>query len=439
MKKILLSVSFASTLIALNAQDFKTMSPEASAKHYFELGKKALENKDMAAAGDAFAKLAEIENGVFEVKNKTTKQKEYYFSKDALNKAIAIGTYSNPKEKAVTTGYGDKVNEEINNIINQTSQEASQAYSDKNYNTAAEKFIQTYNLQKATGKANLDYMYYAAVAYQIDKQLDKAAPIYEDLIKDGYNGVKTSYFATSITGDQKTSFPDKETWDAYKNDPIKSKMYTDWDSETSKDITKDLYTYASSVNYELENYKRAAEIAQEGLNKFNGDETLQSVLTNSMYSSGDSAAYVEQLRKNAASNPNDTNSWYNLGVMLSGEGASDADLAEAEKIFKKVLELDPNYTNASLNLAALLIKEDSEVVTKMNNINGTSPAENAKYEALLTKRKTIHQKALPYLEQVAKANPTDLAVLRNLRISYGVLGMEAEKEKVKQQIKALEK
>ncbi len=438
MKKIILTASFAFALLTVNAQDFKTMSPEASAKHYFELGKKALDNKDMAAASEAFAKLAEIENGVFEVKNKTTKEKEYYFSKDALNKAIANGNYSSPKEKAVTTGYGDKVAEEINNIINQTSQEASQAYSDKNYNTAAEKFIQTYNLQKASGKANLDYMYYAAVSYQIDKQLDKAAPIYEDLIKDGYDGVKTTYYATSVAADQKSSFPDKETWEAYKKDPIKSKMYTDWGSETSKDITKDLYTYAASVNYELENYKRAAELAQEGLNKFKGDETLQSILTNSMHGSGDSAAYIEQLRKNAAANPNDTNSLYNLGVMLSGEGASQADLAEAEQIFKKVLELDPNYTNASLNLAALLIKEDSDVVTKMNNINGTSAAENAKYEALLAQRKAIHKKALPYLEQVAKANPTDLAVLKNLRISYGVLGMEAEKTKIKQQIKALE-
>ncbi len=438
MKKIILTASFAFALIAAKAQDFKTMAPEDSAKYFFDQGKKALDNKDMVAAGEAFAKLAEIENGVFEVKNKDTKQKEYYFSKDALDKAIAKGNYSKPKTKSVTTGYGDKVASSVNAVIEQTSKEASQAYNKKDYNTAAEKFIQTYNLQKASGKANLDYMYYAAVAYQIDKQLDKAAPIYEDLIKSGYNGVKTTYSATNTAG-AVNNFPDKETWEAYQKDPIKAKLYSNWKSETSKDITKDLYTYAASVNYDLKNYKRAGEIAQQGLEKFNGDETLQSILTNAMHGSGDSAAYISQLKKNIQADPNDVNSLYNLGVMLSGENASASDIAEAEQTFKKVLKLDPNNTNASLNLAALLVKEDSNIVTQLNNINGTSSAENARYESLLNQRKAIHKKALPYLEQVAKAKPNDLAVLKNLRISYGVLGMDAEKAKIKQQIKALEK
>lgn len=438
MKKIILTASFAFALIAVNAQDFKTMAPEASAKHFFELGKKALDNKDMAAAGEAFAKLAEIENGVFEVKNKNTKQKEYYFSKEALDKAIAKGNYSKPKALSVTTGYGDKVASSVNAVIEQTGKEASQAYNQKDYNTAAEKFIQTYELQKSAGKENLDYMYYAAVAYQIDKQLDKAAPIYEDLIANGYNGVRTTYSATNATGTV-NNFPDKETWEAYQKDPIKSELYSDWKSETSKDITKDLYTYASSVNYDLKNYKRAGEIAQEGLKKFNGDETLQSILTNAMHGSGDSAAYIAQLKNNIKGNPNDINSLYNLGVMLSGEKASQADVIEAEQTFKKVLKLDPNNTNASLNLAALLIKEDSSLVNQLNNIKGTSAAENARYETLLSQRKAIHTKALPYLEQVAKAKPNDINVLKNLSIAYGVLGMDAEKAKVKQQIKALEK
>ncbi len=439
MKKIILTASFALALVVLNAQNFKTMAPEDSAKHFFELGKKALENKDMVAAGEAFAKLAEIENGVFEVKNKDTKKKEYYFSRDALDEALAKGNYSKPKAKTVSTGYGDQVISSINDVINQTSKEASQAYNQKDYNTAAEKFIQTYNLQKASGEANKDYMYYAAAAYQADKQLDKAAPIYEELIKDNYTGVRTIYYATNIAVNQRNNFPDKKTWEAYQENPIQSKLYKDWNSETTKDITKDLYTYASSVNYELKNYKRAAEIAQRGLEKFNGDETLQAVLTNSMHGSGDSAAYIMQLRKNVKENPNDVNSLYTLGVMLSSKGSSTVDLTEAEETFRKVLQLDPNHTNASLNLAALLIRDDSEIVNQLNNIDGTSAAENARYEKLLNQRKAIYQKALPYLEKVAQAKPDDLTVLKNLRISYGVLGMEAEKAKIKQKIKALEK
>ncbi|MFV0530888.1 MAG: tetratricopeptide repeat protein [Flavobacteriales bacterium] len=439
MKKIILTASFALALIALNAQDFKTMAPEDSAKHFFELGKKALDNKDMVAASEAFAKLAEIENGVFEVKNKETREKEYYFSKEALDKAVAKGNYSKSKAKAVSTGYGDKVTGLINTVIDQTSKEASQAYNQKEYNTAAEKFIQTYDLQKTSGRANQDYMYYAAVAYQLDKQLDKAAPIYENLIKSGYDGVRTTYFATNVAGDQKNNFLDKETWEAFQKDPIKSKLYKDWGSETSKDITKDLYTYAASVNYDLKNFKRASQIAEKGLKKYKGDETLQTILTNSMYGSGDSEAYITQLRKNVQENPKDTHSLYNLGVMLSGEKASEVNLNEAKEVFKKVLQLDPNNTNASLNLAALIIKDDANVVNQLNNIKGTSASENARYEELLNQRKSIHKRALPYLEQVAKAKPDDIAVLKNLSISYGVLGIDAEKAKVKQQIKALEK
>ncbi|MFV0237878.1 MAG: hypothetical protein ACK5HU_05040 [Flavobacteriales bacterium] len=440
MKKVILTISLVFITIAvLSAQNFKTMKPEDSAKYFFESGKKALDNKDVKTASEAFAKLAEIEDGVFEVKNKDTKEKEYYFSKNTLEKAVAKGNYSKPKAKSVSTKYGEQVANSISVIIDKTRKEASEAYNKKDYVVAAEKFIQTYNLQKVSGEGNQDFMYYAAIAYQVDKKLEKSAPIYEDLINSDYNGIKTTYFATNIANNQKNNFPNKETWESYQKNPVQSKLYKDWGSETSKDITQDLYTYAASANYELKNYKKAAEIAQKGLEKVKGNKTLQTILTNAMYGSGDSEAYISQLRKSIQENPNDTDYLYNLGVMLSSDKSSPSDLTEAEDLFKKVLKLDPNNTNASLNLASLLIKEDSFLVKELNSIKGTSAAENARYEKLLNKRKAIHAESLPYLEQVAKARPNDLTILKNLRISYGILEMNAKKDIVKQQIKALEK
>ncbi len=439
MKKIVLSTLFISTFLVVNAQDFKTMTPEASAKYYFDLGKEALYNKDMEAAVEAFTKLDDIENGVFEVKNKNTKQKEYYFSQEDLNEAIEKGSYSKASKKMVSTGYSDQVQNEIDNMIAESRKEAGQEYNNKQYNSAAEKFVQTYNLQKNSGTDDLELMYYAATSYQLDKQLKKAAAIYEQLLDVGYDGIKTTYFATNVAGNVRNSFPNKEMWEKYKIDDTQSKMYKDWGSETSKDITKDLYTYAASVNNELNNYKRASEIAEEGLNKFNGDETLQSILTNAINGAGKSVPYITRLREKIKQNPESENDLYNLGIMLSGDNATAADLTEAESIFRKIFELNPNNTNVALNLAALLIKDDADLVKQLNSITGSTSADNAKYEQLLKQRKSLHADVLPYLEQAAKANPEDLTILKNLMISYGILGKNNERDMLKQQIGSLEK
>lgn len=468
MKKIIMTVSLAFALLFAHAQEaqitaletavksktkitnalanaeyaikgkLNQLKPEFLCRYYMARGKAELLQNNFSAAGEVFEKLREMrKNGYFEVKNKSTKQKEYYYSKETLDKAIAGGNYSKSKKKT-TTPIDDEIKEILTKKVQTISKEGSEAYNKKDYLTAGNKFFQTYQLQKAQGDANEDYLYYAAVAYQQLKKFDKAAELYDQLIKDGYNGVKITYYATNVANGKRVNFPDKKAWESYKKNAINAKLYKDWGSKTSKDISKDLYTYAATINYNLKRYKRASEIAQQGLNKLGDNTDLQSILSNSIYKSGDSKSYIERLRKMIQAHPNDANSLYNLGVMLSGKDASPADKQEAKEIFKKVLSLNPNNTEAALNMAAILIERDSDIVKGLNKANSTSKEGKAKYDSLFNERRSLHKEILPYLEQVIKAKPNDIDVLKTLKASYSILGMDSKKAEIKQRIKELE-
>ena len=69
--------------------------------------------------------------------------------------------------------------------------------------------------------------------------------------------------------------------------------------------------------------------------------------------------------------PNNPILYYNLGVVSGELGEKEV----AESYYKKSIELDPNNENSYLNLVALILDGEQEIVNEMNNL-GTSRADN---------------------------------------------------------------
>jgi tetratricopeptide (TPR) repeat protein len=103
---------------------------------------------------------------------------------------------------------------------------------------------------------------------------------------------------------------------------------------------------------------------------------------------------------------------------------------EAETYFNRALQIDPNYANAYMNLAALKLKGDEQVVKEMNNL-GTSEKDNKRYDVLKKQRVAAFTAALPYLEKANALDPKNEAVYNNLLSVYNFLEMSDKAKALK--------
>ena len=93
----------------------------------------------------------------------------------------------------------------------------------------------------------------------------------------------------------------------------------------------------------------------------------------------------------------------------------------------KALELNPEYTEALINKAQLILDNESAIVIEMNSL-GTSNADYDKYDLLKKKKNDLYLEALPYLESASRLRPESMDIVKTLKGIYGMLGMD-EKEK----------
>ena len=124
--------------------------------------------------------------------------------------------------------------------------------------------------------------------------------------------------------------------------------------------------------------------------------------------------------------------YYNLGVSAMQMGNNE----DAKTYYDKALELEPEYADAQINMAAVILQVDGALVEEMNNL-GTSRADNLRYEALKDERLGIFQEALPYLEAASVTVPENVEVLRTLMDLYSQLGMNTQYKAAKEKIETM--
>lgn len=149
------------------------------------------------------------------------------------------------------------------------------------------------------------------------------------------------------------------------------------------------------------------------------------------YKMGDMAKYNQVMGEVIKTDPNNPELYYNLGV-----GA--AQLGETEKArgyYLKALEIKPDYSFAQINMAALILQNESKIVEEMNGL-GNSKADNLRYDTLKEARKEMYKEAMPYLESATQSAPKNIEIRRTLMNIYSQLGMDdkykAEKAKVEE-------
>ncbi|MES2375653.1 MAG: tetratricopeptide repeat protein [Bacteroidota bacterium] len=146
---------------------------------------------------------------------------------------------------------------------------------------------------------------------------------------------------------------------------------------------------------------------------------------------------IYNLKKNAGKDLKESTLPAFLAKLTPLQAKKDDYMAKAVEMYKKAIEIDPNYFEANLNLGYSLL---SPGIDTYNYANNYLPASKQKeYNATMAKSTTMVENAKPYLLKATELKPTSVDALRNLKNYYLVTKNVTEANATQQKIDALTK
>jgi len=290
---------------------------------------------------------------------------------------------------------------------------------------APKKAIEGFQKAKEMGYKASDVEYYNSflfagrMAFQAD-DLESALVAFEEAQKVTENNPIPYMFALEIANAT-------EAYDSYKNavEVLLTIEDGNYDVEGNKlaegipDVVPfskgDYYGYYAFYFRDVENdYEKALEIVENGLETYPANATLQQLLVDLYVKLDRLDEALEKLETDVQSNPT-ANGYYNLGTIYDKSG----DVDKAKESYEKALELEAENANALYNLGALYYNKGALIVKEINNMSideYQDKGEQMEQEAL-----ALYDKALPYFEKLYELNPETInraAVLEPLQTLY---------------------
>lgn len=393
--------------------DSHMLSPEAKAKYYYISGEIALKEGNSVEAAKQFGELAKYETGVvYSIRNKTTKQTEYYATKSEAEEAAAKGDYSKPKEETLNSVYIPQVQEKITSMAQKSLEDANLAYKADRNEEAGDKFLEASYLVKALGGNYQLFKYNAALSYHRGEKFDKAFTAYKELVDEGYTGETTSWVAKDKNTGEEVTFNSKSDAETQ----AKLGLVTGIKEVKTPSMERDVFLNALKALSALGKYDEVVEKITE---KYPQDGEIQTLIGNIYHKSGSNDRFLEKLIENTRLEPNNPTNYFNIGVIYMDQNKDE----EALQYFEKAIEVDPNYKNAYTNIVLIKVKPDVEYVEIINSNLGSSQKERNTYKEYNTKRKNLYIEVVPYLEKAYNIDKTSLETASMLRKAYQLAEM----------------
>lgn len=346
------------------------------------------------------------------------KQEDLMTSVEAFKKVAEIESIGKQK-------YTKEAEDEIQALLVRLVNSAIQDQNAQKYSDASKKLYASYTISKV----DTAYLYFAATNAMNAQEYVLAMNYYEDLLNLGYTGIEKEYVATHKETGEVDTFADKEEQNLYMMSGDYVRPQERMSESRRPVILRDL-----GVLY-VENGKieEAKELISNARKDDPNDVSLIKAEANIALQMNDMKKYNELMQQVVASDPDNPELFYNLGVSASEIG----DNENAINYYKRALELDPNYVNAQVNMAVLILDQEQALIEEMNSL-GTSAKDNKRYDELISQRNNMYNEAVPYLESALKARPNDANILRTLMNIYSILGEDAKYKEMKSRIEANE-
>ena len=382
------------------------LEPSLLEQYYYAKGLSLFKDGKVSEGGEFLGKIGELGKTTFYT-GKDGKTKVYFAGKQA---ADASGLTGLKEEKYAPTFVG-KLQQTLNPAIQSASKVAMDAYNNKNYTVSGPKFNEVYNLLKAAGTDDKMYKYYSGITYALGKDYPNAIEAYKYLIDSGYTGVETKYLAKNKkTGQQETM--DKTSWDLVKKMGAAGD-YEDFKTEVTKSIEEEMYETLVGLYIDSEKYDDAIIYADKAIAKFPKNSKFADSKGMAYYKSGKIDEFVANLKEVVSKNPNDKDSWYNLGVMVSKDPAKTE---EGVGYLKKAVEIDPKFSNAWQNLTFLTMGDDEKAIDSYNAKRKAGQIDEA--NKIIEARRKRFVDAIPYAEGWHAADPSNIDPVSLLKTFY---------------------
>ena len=301
------------------------------------------------------------------------------------------------------------VTNQIQNLKAHLVNKASALLQTDDFKTSSDYFESAYNLVPN----DTVYLFYAASTAVNAKLYDRSLVMYEELRRLGYTGIEQNYLATNKETQVEELFGSKVLRDL----SVKSKTHINPKDEITKSKFPEIIK--NIVLIYVQNGENEKELQAMTVARAEAPDDLNLLLTeaNVYYSMGNTAKFKELLEVAIQKDPTNTELQYNLGVIC----ADTNDFESSKKYYLRAIELDANYTNAYINLAALILGQEESILDQMNSL-GSSAAYDRKYDELKAKRNQLYLDAIPYLESAFGIDSGNYQAAKTLANIYSAVG-----------------
>jgi tetratricopeptide (TPR) repeat protein len=388
---------------------------------------KLVENQDYDTALNQLLSLESIVEG-----SELKYQAQYQFLAGNIygrqqNFKAAFAAFESAKQLESDNG-SSKNTADIDKLTNDFTIEAVNKAIDENLNEnyvkAAELLILIYNVDQ---DKNRDYLYYAASSAVNGGDYDSALAYYQELRDLDYTGSVEKFYATEtetgeeieLSAENYVLFQKLKAYSNFRTEMTESKL-----PEIVKNIAL-IYVQQKQNDLAIGAIKeaRAANPLDIGLILTEADLYIQL---------GDKQKFTDLMKEAIEKDPNNHILYFNLGVITAEQG----DRAKARAYYETAIELNSSYAASYLNLAALILDEEPELVEKMNSL-GNSRADNIKYEQFQKQREGLFLEAVPVLEKLTEIDPSNVEALNTLKNIFGTIEDAANFKKMKEKLEAL--
>lgn len=309
-------------------------------------------------------------------------------------------------------------------LLNDIITVANNTYQDKSYLKSSEAFETAYSLSQS----DTLYLYYAASTAVTVPDYDLALKHYVKLRELGYYGQETIYKAVNKTTGEVETFESEQMRDF----SIKSKSHNSPSVEKTKPKSAEIIKNISLIYISKGDNEQAVKYIKQARQENPDDLDLLFSEANVQLKLNNKQAFKDLMLEATEKDPENPELQFNLGVITSESG----DNKLAETYYRKAIELDPQYADAYLNLAAVILVQEEPLVEQMNNL-GTSKADNLKYDKLLEQRQSLYKAAVPFLSKRLDLKPKDIDTARTLMNIYSVIGDTDKYKELKAIVDAL--
>ena len=392
-------------------------------KKEIKIAQKAINNGDFSGA---ISTLKGVE-GLVSNADSNVKEQYYLVKAEAYlggagNDYKKMNAAADAYEKVLSLNKNSKYAAEakigLQETINALLTSAQLDQSSQEYLEGSKKIYRGYTLSKK----DTIYLYYAASLAKDGQAYDAAIKHYEELIDVNYTGIEEEFYATKKGTKEESKFDSVEE----RNLALKKGEYVIPRSKFTKSKKGTILKNMTFIYINNGENEKATLLMKKAREESPDDVSLMYAQAEMYYKSEDMINYKKIINEVIINDPNNPDLYYNLGVASAKNDEKEAAL----NYYTKAIELNPDYIEALINKAQLILDGESAIVEEMNAL-GTSNADYDKYDLLKKEKDDIYREALPYLESASKLRPESLDIVRTLKGIYGMLGMDEEENAMK--------